>query len=90
MDDDGPGADLSRLREEPTIYLVEVVDSLEDFPDLIDKYWQWAFREQLNGWMRHAHLWPERLAREMFLEWSDCELSPMIWDMLKARIKPAL
>ncbi len=27
------------------------------------------------------------LTREMFLEWFDCELSTMIWDMLKTRIK---
>ena len=89
MDDDGPKADLRKLREQPSIYLVEVVDFLGDFPDLIDKYWAWVFREQLNGWMRDPELWPEGLTREMFLEWFDCELSTMIWDMLKSRIKPA-
>ena len=88
MDDDGPRADLRKLREEPSIYLVEVVDLLEDFPVLIDKYWAWVFREQLNGWMRDPELWPKELTHEMFLEWFDCELSTMIWDMLKPRIKP--
>lgn len=45
-------------------------------------------REQLNGWMRDPELWPEELTHEMFLEWFDCELSTMIWDMLKTKIKP--
>jgi hypothetical protein len=57
---------------------------------LLDKYWEWIFREQLNGWMRDPKLWPEELTHEKFLEWFDCELSTMIWDMLKTRIKPAL
>ncbi len=34
-------------------------------------------------------LWPDELTREMFHTWFDCELSTIIWDMLKARIKPA-
>ena len=89
MDDDGPPrADLRKLREEPSIYLVEVIDSLDDFPELVANYWEWVFREQLNGWMRDPELWPEELTREMFLEWFDCELSTMIWDMLNTKIKP--
>ena len=44
----------------------------------------------LAGWMmRDPDLWPETLTRELFLEWFDCELSTMIWDMLKTRLKPA-
>ena len=39
--------------------------------------------------MRDPGLWPEELTSEMFLEWFDCELATMIWDMLKAKIKPA-
>ena len=39
--------------------------------------------------MRDVDSWPEGLTREMFLEWCDCELSTMIWDMLKTKIKPA-
>ena len=62
----------------------------EDLDLLVDDTWEWIFREQLNGWMRDADLWPEGLTREMFLEWFDCEVSTMIWDMLKSRIKPAL
>ena len=89
MDDDGPRADLRELREDPSIYLVEAVECLEDFPDLVDENWEWVFKEQLNGWMRDPDLWPEELTREMFLEWFDCELSTMIWDMLKTKIKPA-
>ena len=75
------------LRTDPSIYLVESIDSLEDLDLRVDDTWEWIFREQLNGWMRDADLWPEGLTREMFHEWSHCELSTMIWDMLKARIK---
>ena len=87
MDDGGPKADLGKLREEPSIYLVEDIDFLEDFTHLIDDYWKRIFQEQLNGWMRDQESWPDDLTREMFLEWFDCELATMIWDMLKARIK---
>ena len=90
MDDGGPKADLRHLREDLSIYLVEEIDSLEDLALLIDGYWEWIFHEQLTGWMTDSELWPPELTREMFLEWFDCELSTMIWDMLKTRIKPAL
>ena len=89
MHDDGPRADLRKLREDPSIYLVEASDFLEDFDLLIDDTWEWIFREQLHGWMREVDLWPQGLSREMFFEWFDCELSTMIWDMLKTKIRPA-
>ncbi len=88
VDDDGPRAILQELRTDPSIYLVETIDLLEAVDLLIDDTWEWIFREQLNGWMRDPDLWPDRLTREMFLEWFDCGLSTMIWDMLKTRIKP--
>jgi hypothetical protein len=69
--------------------LVEEIDSLEDLALLIDGYWEWIFHEQLTGWMSDPELWLPELTREMFLEWFECELSTMIWDMLKTRIKRA-
>ncbi len=90
VDDDGPRADLQALRASPSIYLVESIDFLEDFKLLVDDTWEWIFKEQLNGWMRAPDSWPEELTREMFLEWFDCELSTMIWDMLKTKIKPGI
>jgi hypothetical protein len=89
VDDDGPRAILQELRTDPSIYLVESIDSLEDLDLLVEDNWEWIFREQLNGWMRDPEFWPAELTREMFLEWFECELSTMIWDMLKTRIKPA-
>ena len=88
VDDNAPRADLQELRASPSIYLVESIDFLEDFDLLVKDNWEWIFREQLNGWMRDPKTWPDELTREMFLAWFDCELSAMIWDMLKARIKP--
>ncbi len=89
VDDGAPRADLRELREAPSLYLIETIDYLDDFAELVVAYWEWIFKEQLNGWMRDPGLWPEELTREMFLEWFDCELSTMIWDMLKTKIKPA-
>ncbi len=87
--DDGPRAILQELRTDPSIYLVESIDLTEDFDLLVDDTWEWIFREQLNGWTQDADSWPEGLSREMFLQWFDCELSTVIWDMLKSNIKPA-
>ena len=89
VDDDGPRANLQEIRASPSIYLVECIDFLEDFRLLVDDTWEWIFKEQLSGWMRDPELWPEELTRETFLERFDCELSTMIWDMLKTKIKPA-
>ena len=66
VDNDGPRAILQELRTDPSIYLVETFDFLDDFDLLVDDTWEWIFREQLNGWMRDPDLWPEGLTREMF------------------------
>ena len=66
------------------------MDAVGQISLLIDDTWQWIFREQLDGWMRDPDLWPEGLTRERFLQWFDCEVSTMIWDMLKSKIKPTL
>ncbi len=89
VDDEGPRAILQELRTDPSIYLVESIDLTEDCDLLVGDTWEWIFREQLGGWMREPDLWPEGMTRQMFLERFDCELSTMIWDMLKTRIKPA-
>ena len=89
MDDGGSKAILKQLRESPSIYLVESIDFLEDFDLLIEDNWEWIFKEQLNGWICDPDLWPHGLTRDMFLKWFDCELSTMIWDMLRTKIKTA-
>ena len=89
VDDEGPRAILQELRTDPSIYLVKSIDFTEDFDLLVDDSWEWIFREQLNGWMRDVDSWPENKTRGMFLEWFDCELSTMIWDMHKSKIKLA-
>lgn len=85
MDDDGPqwNPDIA----EASIYLVERIELLEDLPVLIDTHWEWIFADQLSGWMRDPETWPDRLTREMFIEWFECKVSTVIWDLLNARIK---
>ncbi len=87
--DDGPEASVEQLPKDHSIYLVDCIDELADIDLLVQDHWEWIFQEQLNGWMRDSDLWPEEMTREMFLEWFDCELSTMIWDMLKSKIKPS-
>ncbi len=52
VDDDGPQAILQDLGRDPSIYLVESIDYLDDCDALVDDNWEWIFREQLNAWMR--------------------------------------
>jgi len=89
VDDDAPQANLQEARTDPSIYLVECVDFLENRDLLVDETWEWICREQLSSWMRDEDLWPEVLTHEMFHDWFDCELSTMIWDLLKTKIKPS-
>ena len=68
VDNDEPRAILQELRINPSIYLVETIDFVEDLALLVDGTWEWIFREQLNAGMRDPDLWPEGLTGEMFLE----------------------
>ena len=68
-------------------WLNEEIELFDEFAQLIDDSWEPIFQEQLDSWMRDSDCWPETLTRAMFLEWFDCELCTMVWDMAKTRIK---
>ena len=85
IDDDEPRADLRQLREEPSIYLAKEIDDLDDVAGLVADYWERVFQEQLNSWMRDPESWLKKRTYEMFLDWFDCEVSTIVWDLLKGR-----
>ena len=86
MDDGGPLGNLEDMRQDPPAYLVDNVESREDLSRVLDFCWEPIFEEQLGRWMRDPDVWPKQITREIFVEWFDCELYVMVWDVVGTQI----
>ncbi len=60
IEDDRPRVDVAFQRKQPHVYLVEAIELLCEFAQLIDDYWEPIFYEQLDGWMRDPECWRTR------------------------------
>lgn len=80
IDDDAPRFDLSTHRNEPTAYLVDNPDDLDDLDAVLRKCWRDIFEEELDGWMRDPECWPGNRSFSIFKQWFDCELIVSVTD----------
>ena len=73
--------DLSAVNHEPSVYLVPVFDSDEDFMDWLEEHCHSIFEEQLGGWWTDQRSWPPNRGIEVFQEWFECQRHSMVWDL---------
>jgi hypothetical protein len=77
--DDGPQASLDTY--EPTAYLVDDVEDVDDLPRLETALWRRIFEHQLASWDRDPGNWPRHRNRLMFRQWFDLDLHAMVLDI---------
>ena len=73
--------DLMAVNREPTVYLVPVFDTNEEFTDWLEENCDMIFEEQLGGWWTDEASWPTNRGLEVFKEWFDCNHHSMVWDL---------
>jgi hypothetical protein len=66
--------------DEATVYLIEELDSEDDFQDWIRENYQEIFEEELFSWIMDDSKWPEPLTFELFTQWFQVTHQSMVFD----------
>ncbi|MFC6672541.1 hypothetical protein [Marinobacterium aestuariivivens] len=72
---------LEMHRAEGTLYLIDEVQREADFERAIERHWQQMFENELAAWDEFGDHWPQRLNRELFLEWFELQPQLMAIDL---------
>jgi hypothetical protein len=78
--DEDPIFDLDEARATPAVYLVAPSDDAS-LQDLIDRYAEDIFEEQLEGWHTDDAAWPANRSAHVFRDWFDVSLGPWVVDL---------
>jgi len=80
-DDEGARLTLEEHREDPTAYLIPVVDDVEQAEEILVACWPLLFENELESWCTEDEAWPADRTLEMFLDWFDVELHSTVVDI---------
>lgn len=64
-----------------TTYLIEELDSQEDFQEWIKENYVEIFEQELFSWIMDDSQWPEPLTYELFTEWIEVSWNSMVFDL---------
>jgi hypothetical protein len=69
------------LRTAPHLYLVPDNEDAASAGEVLDDCWPELFAARLNCWLTDEQQWPTDRTREMFREWFDVQMYPVIEDL---------
>ena len=69
------------LRTAPHVYLVAEYEDAASADEVLDDFWPELFAAMLNCWLTDEQQWPTDRTREMFREWFDVQMYPVIEDL---------
>lgn len=72
---------LEEHREDPTAYLIPIVEDVEQAEEILVACWPLLFENELESWCTDEDVWPGDRSLEMFLEWFDVELHSTVVDV---------
>lgn len=67
--------------DESTIYLIEILETEEDFQDWLRDNYLEIFEEELFSWIEDDSLWPAPRTFELFSEWIQVSYQSMVVDL---------
>jgi len=68
--------------DESTIYLIEELETEEDFNEWIREHYLELFEEELFGWVTDDSVWPTPLTYELFTEWIQVSYQSVVMDLV--------
>ena len=69
------------LRTAPHVYLLPEYEDAESEREVLEDFWPELFAAMLNGWLTDEQQWPKDRTREMFREWFDVQMCPVVDDL---------
>jgi hypothetical protein len=68
--------------DESTIYLIEELDTEEEFNEWIRENYLEIFEEELFSWIEDESKWPVPMTFELFTEWVQVSYQSMVTDLV--------
>jgi hypothetical protein len=68
--------------DESTVYLIEELETEEDFNEWIRENYLELFEEELFGWLTDDAKWPTPLTYELFNEWIQVSYQSVVMDLI--------
>jgi hypothetical protein len=65
-----------------TVYLIEELETEEDFNEWIRENYLELFEEELFGWVTNDSAWPKPLTYELFTEWIQVSYQSVVMDLI--------
>ena len=72
---------LEQASDDPTIYLLPVCDTDQDFANVLRLIYEEIFEDQLWGWYTDPECWPKNRSFAVFSRWFDWEWHSMVVDL---------
>ena len=85
VDPEGSFITLADAQEEPTVYLIPVVEDRESLGRFLGKHCKAIFEEQLDAWITDDTLWPPDRSFEVFSRWFAVSFHSMVYDFSAKR-----
>ena len=70
------------MQEEPTVYLLPEWEDDEEQGEVLAQCWPLLFESALSGWLVEPSMWPANRTLEMFREWFDVQVMPVVEDLV--------
>ncbi len=80
---------LAEHQREGTVYLIDEVQSEEDFEHAIAQFWPKMFENELAAWDEMGDAWPEPRTQAMFADWFELKPQVMAIDLLSEPLMTA-
>ena len=69
------------LRRAPHVYLLPEYGDADSEREILDDCWPDLFAAMLNCWLTDEQQWPKNRTHQMFGEWFDLQMCPVVEDL---------
>ncbi|MGB0467138.1 MAG: hypothetical protein ACPGF7_06315 [Pontibacterium sp.] len=80
---------LSEHQQEGTVYLIDEVESEQDFQQAIERFWPSIFENELSAWDEMADAWPDNRTLGLFMDWFEFKPQVMALDLVNGPLMTA-
>ena len=68
-------------RRAPHVYLLPEYGDADSEREILDDFWPDLFAAMLNCWLTDEQQWPKNRTHQMFGEWFDLQMCPVVEDL---------
>lgn len=83
-------AGLEEFGAEPTLYLIPEFDTDDEQEELLREAYEVIFEQELQSWSSDPSLWPQERSYELFRDWFDVVIYPVIDDLVDDELRNEL